>query len=182
MRKAAPERAAFGFTNDLSRCPTMPGPPRRTQPRSRDNPAALLADLQRPIIDAYLAALPAGRAPRIMASRSLFVADDHAEARRFAEAGLNRALARFRASGHVIRGSSLDDLIATFDTHVGTPDEVIASLSADATLAHVTDLVFQVHSVDPPHAHVLRSIELTAQKVAPALGWKSNSACYAGPP
>jgi nucleotidyltransferase/DNA polymerase involved in DNA repair len=33
--------------------------------------------------------------------------------------------------------------------HVGTPDDVIASLRADSTLDRVTDLVFQVHSVDP---------------------------------
>lgn len=53
--------------------------------------------------------------------------------------------------------------------HVGTPDDVIASLRSDSTLDRVTDLVFQVHSVDPPHAHILRSIELTAKIVAPAL-------------
>jgi hypothetical protein len=35
----------------------------------------------------------------------------------------------------------------------------------------VTDLVCQVHSVDPPHDAILRSIELTATVVAPALGW-----------
>jgi hypothetical protein len=34
----------------------------------------------------------------------------------------------------------------------------------------VTHLVFQVHSADPPHAYILRSIELTAKIVAPALG------------
>jgi hypothetical protein len=36
----------------------------------------------------------------------------------------------------------------------------------------VTDLVFQVHSVDPPHEYILRSIELIANAVAPALGWQ----------
>jgi hypothetical protein len=29
----------------------------------------------------------------------------------------------------------------------------------------------QVHSIDPPHPFILRSIELMAEKVAPALGW-----------
>jgi len=33
-----------------------------------------------------------------------------------------------------------------------------------------------VHSVDPPHAHILRSIELIADKVAPALGWSRKTA------
>jgi len=54
---------------------------------------------------------------------------------------------------------------------VGSPEDVIASLRADSTLARVTDLVCQVHSVDPPHEAILRSIELTATVVAPALGW-----------
>ena len=60
--------------------------------------------------------------------------------------------------------------------HVGTPEDVIASLSADSTLARVTDLVCQVHSVDPPHAAILRSIELVATEVAPALGWQRDTA------
>jgi len=143
----------------------------RTQPRTAAAPAASLADLQHPIIDAYLEALPAGRPPRIMASRSLFVADSRKDALRFAEQGLRRALDRFRSSGHIIRGDTLDDLIATFDVHVGTPEDVIASLSSDPILGRVTDLVFQVHSIDPPPALTLRSIELTAERVAPALGW-----------
>ena len=28
-----------------------------------------------------------------------------------------------------------------------------------------------MHSVDPPHPFILRSIELVAQEVAPAFGW-----------
>jgi putative FMN-dependent luciferase-like monooxygenase len=143
----------------------------RTQPRTAAAPTASLGDIQHPIIDAYLAALPAGRPPRIMASRSLFVADSRKDAMHFAEVGLHRVLARFRKSGHILRGDTLDDLIATFDAHVGTPEDVIASLKADTILPRVTDLVFQVHSIDPPPAFTLRSIELTAERVAPALGW-----------
>lgn len=48
----------------------------RTQPRPDGFPDATLADLQNPMIDAYLDALPPGVAPRIMGSRSVFVADD----------------------------------------------------------------------------------------------------------
>jgi len=52
----------------------------RTQPRSPDTPGMLLSDIQNPMIDAYLEALPKGRAPRILASRTVFVADDKEEA------------------------------------------------------------------------------------------------------
>jgi len=34
----------------------------------------------------------------------------------------------------------------------------------------------QVHSIDPPHPFILRSIELVADEVAPALGWGRGAA------
>lgn len=143
----------------------------RTQPRSAEAPYAPLSALQDPIIDTYLAALPTGVAPRITASRTVFVADDRAEALRFAEVGLRRAAEGFRAQGQTIPGDSLDELIAALDTHLGTPEQVAESLAADTTLARATEVAFQVHSVDAPHEHVLRSIELFAGEVAPALGY-----------
>ena len=143
----------------------------RTQPRPADKVGAPLADLQNPIIDAYLAALPEGRVPRILASRSVFVADSRDEARRLAEKGLRRVEKHFVSTGHHFTGDTLDDLIQSLDTHVGTVDEVIESLSADTTLQRATDIAVQVHSVDPPHEYILRSIELFATRVAPALGW-----------
>jgi len=36
-----------------------------------------------------------------------------------------------------------------------------------------------VHSIDPPHAQILRSLELIAQIVAPALSWQSAAAATA---
>ncbi|MGV3678484.1 MAG: putative FMN-dependent luciferase-like monooxygenase [Acidovorax sp.] len=160
----------------------------RTQPRPGDAPDASLSALQNPIIDAYLAALPAGTTPRIVGSRSLFVADSRQEALRLADSGLRRAAARFAAltapSGSAPRlgpDASLAQLIAAYDVHVGTPEDVIASLRADTTLERVTDLVFQAHSIDPPHAAILRSIELTATEVAPALGWVPRHAPTATP-
>ncbi|WP_062013047.1 putative FMN-dependent luciferase-like monooxygenase [Aureimonas sp. AU4] len=146
----------------------------RTQPRPEGRPDLALAELQLPIIEAYHAALPPGVAPRILASRSVFVADRRDEARRLAEIGLRRVAAHFAAHGHVLLGDSLDDLLRTFDSHVGTPDEVAESLSRDATLKHATEVSMQVHSIDPPHASILRSIELFAAEVAPALGWRDR--------
>jgi putative FMN-dependent luciferase-like monooxygenase len=148
----------------------------RTQPRTKEAPHASLADLQHPIIDAYLAALPPGREPRILGSRTLFVAGDRDEALGFADIGLRRIVDHFVTAGHIVSGRSLPELIATFDVHIGTPDDVIASLRSDSTLELVTDLVFQVHSVDPPHSYILRSLELIANEVAPALGWLRQNA------
>jgi alkanesulfonate monooxygenase SsuD/methylene tetrahydromethanopterin reductase-like flavin-dependent oxidoreductase (luciferase family) len=149
----------------------------RTQPRSDENPHATLAELQEPIIDAYLAALPPGRAPRIVGSRSVFVAESRAEALQLADTGLRTAVKRFIDRGHRVPGETLADLIKAFDVHVGTPEDVIASLRTDQTLARVTDLAVQVHSIDPPHPSILRSIELVAQEVAPAFGWRPVQHC-----
>jgi putative FMN-dependent luciferase-like monooxygenase len=143
----------------------------RTQPRAPDAPGASLADIQNPMIDAYLEALPRGRVPRILASRTVFVADDHDEAMRLAEKGLIRMRHRLAATGNLSSGNLIGDIITAMDVHVGTVEEVIASLQADSTLERATDLTMQVHSIDPPHPFILRSIELFAEKVAPALGW-----------
>ena len=143
----------------------------RTQPRSPDAPKASLADIQNPMLDAYFEALPKGREPRILASRTVFIADSHKEAMKFAEVGLSRMRHRLAATGNLSSGNLVGDLIAAMDVHVGTPEEVIASLQADTTLQRSTDLTMQVHSIDPPHPYILRSIELFAAEVAPALGW-----------
>ncbi len=143
----------------------------RTQPRAPDALGASLADIQNPMIDAYLEALPRGRAPRVLASRTVFVADDHDEAMRLTEKGLIRMRHRLAATGNLSSGNLIGDIITAMDVHVGTVEEVIASLQADSTLERATDLTMQVHSIDPPHPFVLRSIELFAEKVAPALGW-----------
>ena len=148
----------------------------RTQPRNQAMPWLSLAEIQDPIIDAYLAALPPGSTPRILGSRTVFVADTREEALRLAEIGLGRYAAKLRAAGQPLPGDSLADLIRVSDTHVGTPDDVIASLQADRTLERVSDIAVQVHSVDPPHAAILRSIELVATEVAPAFGWQPGVA------
>jgi putative FMN-dependent luciferase-like monooxygenase len=153
----------------------------RTQPRPPEAPHLSLPDIQNPMIDAYLEALPQeallrGRAPRILASRTVFVADDREQAIQLAEIGLARQRARYAAIGRegFVEGMSVHDQIAAMDIHIGNPDDVIASLRADTTLARATDLTVQSHSIDPPHQFTLRSIELVADVVAPALGWVRN--------
>jgi len=141
----------------------------RTQPRPAGDPALPLDAIQNPIVDAYLEALPAGVAPRILASRTAFVADSDAYARRVAEPGIRQQAQHYRAAGHALRGASLDDLFAQFDAHVGDAVTVRASLAQDSVLPRVTDISFQVHSVEPSPADTLRSIELIAEQIAPWL-------------
>ena len=153
----------------------------RTQPRPAGKPRLSLPDIQNPMIDAYLASLAPERAPRILASRTVFVADDRAEALRLAEIGLARQRVRYAAIGRpvFVDGMSVHDQIAAMDIHIGDPDDVIGSLRADTVLARATDLTVQSHSIDPPHPFILRSIELVAEVVAPALGWARNDSAAA---
>ena len=72
----------------------------RTQPRPPGQWHLTLADIQIPMLDAYFAALPPGSAPRVLGSRSVFVADSRDEAWRLAEAGLARMQPRLAAQGH----------------------------------------------------------------------------------
>jgi alkanesulfonate monooxygenase SsuD/methylene tetrahydromethanopterin reductase-like flavin-dependent oxidoreductase (luciferase family) len=106
----------------------------------------------------------------------VFVADDNEEALRFAEIGLGRHRARLARLGRATGDGSLDTMIAAMDVHLGTPAHVIASLQTDSALARATDVAVQVHSIDPPHPFILRSIELVAEVLAPTLGWERDAA------
>ncbi|MGY1551333.1 putative FMN-dependent luciferase-like monooxygenase [Microbacterium sp. A588] len=142
----------------------------RTQPRPADQPNAPLYALQMPIIEAYLDALPDGIEPRIMASRTVYTADDRAEAMRQADAGLRR-MARLLGRD---ASAPLEELIANGDNTLGTAEEVISALSKDPVLAHVDELAIQIHPVDAPHEQTMRAIELFAVDVAPNLGWDAS--------
>jgi putative FMN-dependent luciferase-like monooxygenase len=133
----------------------------RTQPRPPDK---TLHQVQRPIVDAYLEALPVGLAPRIGASRSVFVLRDGVRAKELARHGVARHVDWLRRNDLPV-----PDII---DVNAGTPAEVIDMLAADPIVAEATDLIVQVHPVDPPSDDVLQSLELIATEVAPALRFR----------
>lgn len=152
----------------------------RTQPRREYTGRGSAAD-QTPIVDAYEAALPSGTAPRVLASRSVLVVDDEADAVRWRARGIAHSLPMLAAQGVVVPDGVPDaELAAYLDLHVGTPEQVLASLSADPILARASDIVFQPHPVDPPHEIVLRSLELLARDVAPELGWSPTTREFVG--
>ena len=146
----------------------------RSQPRPEGNPDATIWEIQESVVDAYLNALPSGVEPRIAASRTVFIADDEETALREAERGLRRI-----AVGGGLWGlrpeAPLAELIARSDSFVGTPEQVAEQLAKDTIIARATDLLVQVHSIDPVHELVLRSHELLASEVAPGLGWVNSN-------
>jgi alkanesulfonate monooxygenase SsuD/methylene tetrahydromethanopterin reductase-like flavin-dependent oxidoreductase (luciferase family) len=106
-----------------------------------------------------------------MASRSVLVVDDEDAAARWRAHGIVRSLPMLAAQGAAVPPGTADvELAAYLDLHVGTPEQVMATLAADPIVPRATDLVLQPHPVDPPHDVVLRSLELLAHEVAPGLG------------
>ena len=143
----------------------------RTQPRPEDQPDLPLEALQQPIVDAYLAALPQGVTPRILASRTLLVTDTEAEAEQYLQDAWERYLAKPGTGGFFVEADNARMWAQRTDTHIGTPDQVVASLLSDPIIPQSTEVAFQVHSIDPGHDATMRSLELIARQVAPALGW-----------
>ncbi|MDN3310294.1 putative FMN-dependent luciferase-like monooxygenase [Microbacterium oryzae] len=154
----------------------------RTQPRPEGALDAPLHEVQLPIIEAYRAALPDSAVPRVLASRTALVVDPEHRTRalELAQDGLARlAQTMFRVDP---AGMGIDQLARLTDTHVGTVDEVVASLAADETLPAATDVSFQVHSIAATHELTLRSLELLATEVAPRLGLATSASTTASVP
>jgi putative FMN-dependent luciferase-like monooxygenase len=143
----------------------------RTQPRPPNQAEARLWDIQAPIVDAYRRTLPAADTPRILASRTVFVTDRRDDAWSIAEAGLRRAMAFQKSIGNPVPTGPIEAAVAAYDMHIGTPEDVIRSLATDSVVQGATHIAVQAHSADPPHDKLLRSLQLIAQEVAPALGW-----------
>ncbi len=148
----------------------------RTQPRTEDAPHATLAQIQQPIVAAHAAALPPGTRRRVGASRSVLVGRDGERVRSLAREGAIRYADHLRRRGQPAPTGDADHLLAAFDVHVGTPEQVIAALSADPVVRDATDLIFQVHPADPGQDATCESLELLASEVAPALGWVPSTA------
>jgi putative FMN-dependent luciferase-like monooxygenase len=155
----------------------------RTAVRAKgQQPRRALGDEQLPFVEAYLERWTAKDvAPRIGLSRSIYIAPTRAEAIADAEVGMRRH-ARVVAEREGLSGEmSVEELLFRADVHIGSPADVISSLRDDRLLQSATDLIAQVHPVDPSHEKTLRSFELLATEVAPALGWHAGHPALARP-
>jgi alkanesulfonate monooxygenase SsuD/methylene tetrahydromethanopterin reductase-like flavin-dependent oxidoreductase (luciferase family) len=135
-------------------------------------------EVQIPLVDLYLAELPAGVAPRIGLSRTVYPSRRSDAAFADLRAGLAEAAA---ASGRPDPTVGMTDgqRFAHNNIHFGTPEDVVASLRREPLLDRVTDLICQVQPGLPTLAQTLGAIELIATEVAPGLGWRSARAVAA---
>lgn len=129
------------------------------------------SEIQIPLVDRYLAALPAGTPPRIGLSRTVYPSRRPDVACRDLSAGLEAT--RDLRIGQAGEPANLTqpELFAHHNVHFGTPDAVVESLQREPLLDRVTDLICQVQPGLPSLAQTLDAIELIATEVAPALGW-----------
>jgi alkanesulfonate monooxygenase SsuD/methylene tetrahydromethanopterin reductase-like flavin-dependent oxidoreductase (luciferase family) len=65
-----------------------------------------------------------------------------------------------------------EEYVETGVFHMGSVDDVVASLGADPAVPLATELICQVGHIGPGFEHTLRALELIATRVAPALGWR----------
>ncbi len=135
------------------------------------HPFAPSAPIQLGLIDAYEEGIRSGgHRSRVVLSRTVVVLDDPAR-----RASLAAEIADgYRGTWGSGAGGGHDDedLVALSNAHVGTVDDVLASLSADPVLARADELIVQHQPAYPSRAEIERSFELLATAVAPALGWR----------
>lgn len=159
-----------GGADILSRIWEAPSRPDRAAEAARAGHGLLLGvgapAEQRAIADAYLAA--AGDAePRIGAFRGAFPGRSRDER----AAALGPDVARFGEQLAERTGVRLDvhGLLTALLVHYGTPAEILDSVRADLSLPVATDYVFAVQAASTSIADAIRTLEVIAADIRPAL-------------
>jgi alkanesulfonate monooxygenase SsuD/methylene tetrahydromethanopterin reductase-like flavin-dependent oxidoreductase (luciferase family) len=132
--------------------------------------------IQRPWADEFLDAWDQPHAPRIGLSRFIFPARDKRAALAQIEDGVRRSTENFVQRGSFPAGLSIEDQLRRFHAFYGHPDEIVEALRAERVLPVATDLIAQFNPGIPDRDAAIRALELIATEVAPALGWKPQTA------
>ena len=129
--------------------------------------------VQVPIAEAYLEGLAkTGRAPRIGMSRTVYVSTDRQAAMAEMYSGMAAWVDRMKRRGEYPADLTVEDAYARIPAHYGAPEDGVKSIQADLLWPYATELICQVQPGDPTQKQILRSLELLAKEVAPALGWR----------
>ena len=137
-------------------------------------PLQASAPIQLALVDAYReAAHAAGHEPRVVLSRTVVVIEDASRRAEFVRAVAD-GYRQVWGAGRDLTGLSEQDFYELSNAHIGSPEEVAASLAADPVVAETDELIIQHQPSYPSRAEVERSLELFATAVAPALGWQSQ--------
>jgi hypothetical protein len=130
------------------------------------------ADLQLPLVNAYLEAWQGAGAPRIAVSRTIYPARDKQTALAALREGVLRNVEAQIAQGQLPAGQSLEQYCAWLNIAYGHPDEVAANLRTDRVLPLATDLILQFSPAVPPLDTAMQMLGQIANDIAPQLGWR----------
>jgi len=168
-----------------------PGSPRRVIEAAKRGSGLLLSriaigvsdrstdDVQRELVDAYLANLPAGVAPRIALSRTVYATSDPDTAYAQLRDGLRKGVQPRNGQTSPFENASDEELFDLYSVHWGSPDAVAESISAEPLIDEVTDIICQLSPAAPTQAQALEAIELLATEVGPAIGWSPANTAIA---
>jgi alkanesulfonate monooxygenase SsuD/methylene tetrahydromethanopterin reductase-like flavin-dependent oxidoreductase (luciferase family) len=128
---------------------------------------------QLPLAQAYLAEIAQrGEAPRLGLSRTVYAAADRRTAIAHLDGGVSKWIETMIGRGAFPRGLSQDEYYRRIFIHYGHPEEVVQSVLADQLFPLATELICQVQPGHPTASQIVKSLELIATEVAPALGWE----------
>jgi len=128
-------------------------------------------DVQRELVDAYLANLPEGVEPRIARSRTVYATSDPDTAYAQLRDGLRAGVQPRNGQPSPHEHASDEELFDLYSVHWGAPEAVAESIQAEPLIDEVTDIICQISPAAPTQAQALEAIELLATEVGPAIGW-----------
>jgi alkanesulfonate monooxygenase SsuD/methylene tetrahydromethanopterin reductase-like flavin-dependent oxidoreductase (luciferase family) len=117
-----------------------------------------------------------GGGVRIGLSRAIYPSVDRRSAVAHLEHGVAAYVDQMIRRGFFPTGLSQEAYFQRSHLHYGTPEEVVASLQADRVFPLATDLIVQVHPGHPTPDQFVTALERIAREVAPALGWRPQTA------
>ena len=135
--------------------------------------AAQHASAARAFIEAWTCPWPG----QVGLSRPVYPSTDAGSARRELDAELVFLTEQANRAGARSGGPTLtvQEYVDSGVFHLGSPDEVAASLAADPAVPLASELICQVGHIGPGFGHTLRALELLATRVGPALGWRPRT-------
>jgi alkanesulfonate monooxygenase SsuD/methylene tetrahydromethanopterin reductase-like flavin-dependent oxidoreductase (luciferase family) len=114
--------------------------------------------------------------PRIALSRGIYPAADRQTALADLRESVLHSAENLIRQGQLPAGLSLETYCERMHIAYGHPEEVAAGLLADRVLPYATDLILQFNPTFPPLDQALDMLEQIATQIAPALGWRPQTA------
>lgn len=120
--------------------------------------------------DAHRAAGLTGT-PRAAAVRAAFPGPSKSEVHDRLAPDTARHLGYHVANGWLGPDASMHELLDAMNVYHGTSSDIVESLRADPVLPYSSDLVLAVQNESTSVDEAIRTLELIATEIAPALGW-----------